>query len=1788
MTRFVFTVLCAIMCTTNAFAVARWVNNQGATRPATVQLGCATYVTATTTYTNVQSAINAAVSGDIVYITDGVYNNPFEYTSTNCSYAGTAQDANLLFDLNSKFNIIITSSTGSYCNSNAVLRGKGFNFRSCNNVTVQGLRLDSIRVNAFYNSNCCGWGPSSNITIKDNSITNVRGHGIKTDDGGPTGVSINRGTWNITGNLFQNIGFYTANGLCSQASTTAIWLAEAGATFNINNNTIINTNWAGILCMGWGGDNGSYTGMLTVSGNRIDSTLDAGIQLGFPLGVFYYPNGANINNNKITHANYSNKIGIGALTMLANNVYGVTMTNNDISESFNGLAIEIAGWQNSLDVKNITFNNFYNLTSGSYAVTHIAGISPNGLFGTGDSLTKYNLANNYFGSATGPTYALNPGGTGTGLKKDVNVLGGGTYSLGEFQFTPFATAPNTFVNPVSPCFSIPVAVNDNGATLAYNGANGVVNILTNDRDSNANPTAPVNGAGQFTLDLDIATIGLQTSFTNAQGVWTLNATTAEVTFDPALNYSGTAVLPYTLCDPSPTCNCVNANIEFIVNPCLTTMSTTDSAVCAAALPFTWNGITISTAGLDTAILVNAGGCDSLAIIDLTINPTSATTINDTICQGATYIFNGIAQTIAGTYLDTMMNANGCDSFITLNLIVNPTSATTINDTICQGGTYTFNGIAETMAGTYLDTMMSANGCDSFVTLNLFVKPTSATTINDTICQGGTYTFNGIAESIAGAYLDTMLSANGCDSFITLNLYVNSVSTTTLYDTICQGTNYMFNGIAQSATGIYLDTLTNTLGCDSFIVLDLTVNAQPVITSAAVSSNPICNGDTALLSIEAVDLSSTLGAASDYWLSPYPGGTPGLFGNANSIYYVKINIPNTVVASNLWIYNYINPITTNVQLGLYTDASGLPGNLIALTAVSNNLAPAIAQLPIAPTLLAAGDYWVGMNSDFTWYGFYSPVAVANSMYGEANIFGSGFPSVANTGTIAATAFSGAWGITAAPIISNSPPTFMWSPSTSIDNSGSDSVHAYPIVSTVYTVTITSSKGCSITSAINISVIPTSASTINDTICQGTSFTFNGIAQTVAGTYLDTLINANGCDSFITLNLVVKPTSATTISDTICQGGTYTFNGIAETMAGAYLDTMMNANGCDSFITLNLVVNPTSATTINDTICQGGTYTFNGIAETLVGTYLDTMMNANGCDSFITLNLFIKPTSSAIINDTICQGDGYIFNGITQTMSGSYFDTLISANGCDSLVTLDLYVSALPIVIANVNDAAICLGDTLLLTGSGAATYTWISPSETPTDNVAYVPMMSFSNSIYTVTGTSSAGCQSTSTISITVSALPNFTIIPNITPCSFGTGGSASISFTSGLSTPYMVSPSDGITISASDIDGIIGGTNYTITATNANSCIATSLLNIADFGNGNLANATATNATSTVGNTCASSNQIDGSFISYYGASCDDLIASVSDSTGGNALGTVSTCVTINATAIQFALEPYSARWFDITPSSQGPALITLYFTQDDFDGYNLVAPVLSRPLLPTGPSDIAAFANMRVLKLSGGPLGVGTLPLELVPGVTWNVLNNYWEVSIAIDSFSTFYLHTVTPPIPLAIDMQLSGSTTTTTDELSWSIANANDIVNYDVQILQNGEFKALATVVHTAQQREYSYRNNALATNTYRIAANTGNGLQKYSNTITLQRTNRNSLAVYPNPATNVVTIDVHAMSGSNATIHVYDIAGKLVLTNYFTLLQGGNTHTIDLSALANGTYTIKVSDAKAWHAQTLLQKH
>jgi hypothetical protein len=88
-------------------------------------------------------------------------------------------------------------------------------------------------------------------------------------------------------------------------------------------------------------------------------------------------------------------------------------------------------------------------------------------------------------------------------------------------------------------------------------------------------------------------------------------------------------------------------------------------------------------------------------------------------------------------------------------------------------------------------------------------------------------------------------------------------------------------------------------------------------------------------------------------------------------------------------------------------------------------------------------------------------------------------------------------------------------------------------------------------------------------------------------------------------------------------------------------------------------------------------FNGINRTSAGTYLDTFTNYTGCDSIVTLNLTIRPTSTGTINTSICSGQSYLFNGINRTSAGTYLDTFTNYTGCDSIVTLNLTIEALVI-------------------------------------------------------------------------------------------------------------------------------------------------------------------------------------------------------------------------------------------------------------------------------------------------------------------------------------------------------------------------------------------------------------------------------------------------------------------------------------------------------------------------------
>ena len=200
---------------------------------------------------------------------------------------------------------------------------------------------------------------------------------------------------------------------------------------------------------------------------------------------------------------------------------------------------------------------------------------------------------------------------------------------------------------------------------------------------------------------------------------------------------------------------------------------------------------------------------------------------------------------------------------------------------------------------------------------------------------------------------------------------------------------------------------------------------------------------------------------------------------------------------------------------------------------------------------------------------------------------------------------------------------------------------------------------------------SFSTISATSCQYYTAP-SGKQLHDAGTYLDTIPNAIGCDSIITINLTTDNSFSTQTINNIC--GTYTMPSGATTGSnGTYTDTIANAVGCDSVITFNLDFDNTTST-FSTTACN--VYTApSGATYTLSGVYNDTIPNAAGCDSIMTITLEMFFNNSTTIIETVCNPPYIGPSGTPYTSSGTYLDqTLSSVNGCDSLVYLNLTIGS----------------------------------------------------------------------------------------------------------------------------------------------------------------------------------------------------------------------------------------------------------------------------------------------------------------------------------------------------------------------------------------------------------------------------------------------------------------------------------------------------------------------------------
>jgi hypothetical protein len=172
-----------------------------------------------------------------------------------------------------------------------------------------------------------------------------------------------------------------------------------------------------------------------------------------------------------------------------------------------------------------------------------------------------------------------------------------------------------------------------------------------------------------------------------------------------------------------------------------------------------------------------------------------------------------------------------------------------------------------------------------------------------------------------------------------------------------------------------------------------------------------------------------------------------------------------------------------------------------------------------------------------------------------------------------------------------------------------------------------------------------------------------------------------------------------TNAICQGQTYSFGNQTLNIAGSYSEVFSNSDGCDSLVNLSLTILPTYSLNQSITLCDGESLQIGNSNYTQSGNYQTILTSQGGCDSTIYTQLTIVNPVLTSEQQTICEGDYFVYHGDTLTSEADYEYMYQAQNGCDSTHIVQLTIeNALTPIIAQV--------DGILSTSTVGDNFQWI--------------------------------------------------------------------------------------------------------------------------------------------------------------------------------------------------------------------------------------------------------------------------------------------------------------------------------------------------------------------------------------------------------------------------------------------------------------------------------------------------
>ena len=701
--------------------------------------------------------------------------------------------------------------------------------------------------------------------------------------------------------------------------------------------------------------------------------------------------------------------------------------------------------------------------------------------------------------------------------------------------------------------------------------------------------------------------------------------------------------------------------------------------------------------------------------------------------------------------------------------------------------------------TQLFTIVGSNtwGCTDTTTVNTTVSPIPVISGSDSICDSQTATLTAVSNMANTSFL---WSTGETTSSINV-----SPATTTTYS---------------------VTTTDNTSTCTNNTNFVVTVNGIPNLSVLPLDTT-ICIGESVSLAVS--------GADTYLWI---PNNTLDDSTAANTIATPIDSTIYSVIGTTIHgckdtvqaIVNLFPTIDVNVVPNSSYSCGGGSQLLTASGADTYSWSPAAGLSSATGAIVTAGPT---QNAIYTVTGIDTNNCVDTaitivSIYGPPTITPVS-PYICLNDSVKLTANT-----------QNPPTTYLWS-----TGETTKSIWAKPDSTLVYSVTVNYPGGCTKTDSDTVFVhqdTVVSAFTTTPFVCFGDT----------------SILQATGSATYSWTGVNLLETTGDSVHAIPTGTDQYIVEGISSEHSCKSYDTLIIQHFPTTNINISSSANPLCKRD-TATLTVSGAISYQWSPDFMIDTTIGSVVNVaplsdfryfvkgidnNGCSNTTSILLNIIPIPTMIImpdSPVVCQGDtmeliatgsanGYDWwpnfqcSGVTNDTltifpmaNITYYVRGYATNGCHHDTFVYVNVRRTPLLgITPILDS-ICLGDSIPITAWGAATYRW-SPNNTLSDSTgSTVNASPTTQTTYNVIGTSTDGCELTTSSTIKVNPNPTVSLLPaNVTICE-----NDSVQLTASGGINYQWSPNFNIIINATADTSIVfphADTTYKVVGYNSYGC----------------------------------------------------------------------------------------------------------------------------------------------------------------------------------------------------------------------------------------------------------------------------------------------------------------------------------------------------------------------------------